>query len=44
VQVATASPFDTIYYVKLRNAPKFGVKAMDSSAVWDNSLEFKEQL
>lgn len=44
VQVATASPFDTIYYVKLRNAPKFGVKAMDSSAVWDNSLEWKEQL
>lgn len=44
VQVATVSPFDTIYYVKLRNAPKFGVKAMDSSAVWDNSLEFKEQL
>lgn len=44
VQVATASPFDAIYYVKLRNAPKFGVKAMDSSAVWDNSLEFKEQL
>lgn len=44
VQVATSSPFDTIYYVKLRNAPKFGVKAMDSSAVWDNALEFKEQL
>lgn len=44
VQVATASPFDTIYYVKLKNAPKFGVTAMDSSAVWDNSLEYKEQL
>lgn len=44
VQVATVSPFDSIYYVKLRNAPKFGVKAMDSSAVWDNALEWKEQL
>jgi hypothetical protein len=44
VQVATVSPFNTIYYVRLRNGPKFGVRAMDSSAVWDCSLEFKEQL
>lgn len=44
VQAATTSPFDTIYYVKLKNTPKFQVKAMDSSAVWDTTLEFKEQL
>lgn len=44
VQMATSSPFDGIYYVKLRNAPKFGVRAQDSSAIWDNTLEWKEQL
>ena len=44
IQAASSSPFDTIYYVKLRNAPKFGVKAMDSSAVWDTTLDYKEQL
>lgn len=44
IQAASSSPFDTIYYVKLRSAPKFAVKAMDSSAVWDTTLEYKEQL
>lgn len=44
IQVGSSSPFDAIYYVKLKNAPKFGVKAMDASAVWDVSLDYKEQL
>lgn len=44
IQVASSSPFDGVYYVKLRTAPKFGVKAMDTSAVWDTTLEWKEQL
>lgn len=44
VQVASSSPFDPVYYVKLRNAPTVKVKALDSTPVWDVNLEWREQL
>lgn len=44
IQVATSSPFDTVFYVRMSNAPRFKVEAMDASPVWGTSLEYKEQV
>ena len=44
IQVSTTSPWDGVYYVKLRNAPKFKAAALETNPVWNTSLEWKEQL
>lgn len=44
VQVSTSSPFDDILYVKLARAWSAKAAAMDTSPVWDTSLEYEEQL
>jgi hypothetical protein len=44
VQVQSTSPLNKVWYVKLRRAFKTPVKGMDSTLLWDVSLDLEEQL
>lgn len=44
LQVASTSPFNGIFYVKLEKLPEAAPVAMDATPVWNTTLEYEEQL